>query len=57
MKSSITVDVTKLPEVLWAVRKEFAAALREEAADEQHPHTARRLNEIAAKFEVGQCSN
>lgn len=48
-----TVDITKFPEALFAMRKQMAALLRSEAETEADPRIARRLIEIANMFEVG----
>lgn len=52
-KGSITVDVSKLPEVIFLVRHEFAEALRRRLELETDPRVRACLREIAAEFEVG----
>lgn len=56
MKTHLTLEVSGMPEVLAAIRKEFADMLRERAKHEEIPHTARTLIELAAAFEAGQKS-
>jgi hypothetical protein len=51
--SKFTIEITKFPEALWAMRKELAGLLRSEADAEADPRIARRLREIAATFEAG----
>lgn len=50
---NITVDIAKLPEVLAGLRREMANALRREAEGEP-PFVQRKLEAIAASFEVGE---
>ncbi len=49
----ITIDMTKWPEALFAIRKEMAKLLRDEAETESDPRFARRLRELADVFEAG----
>ena len=50
--SIITVDIKNMPEVIWAVRREMAKILREEADDEMHRYFARKLRSLANRFEA-----
>lgn len=52
--ADLSVDVSKLPDVVWAIRREMANFLRREAEVEAIPLVARRLRELAAQFETGQ---
>ena len=47
------IDVRRVPEVLFEMRRSLADMVREVAQDEE-PAVAARLREIAALFEVGQ---
>lgn len=49
----LTIDVMNMPELIFHIRMEFAGVLREEADSEADPRIARRLREIAARFETG----
>lgn len=49
----MSVNVRNLPEVIFAIRKEFADVLRVHAGSESNPETARRFREAAAEFEAG----
>lgn len=51
--SVIEVSLAGLPDVLWALRREMAQVLREQAEDEVSGYVKGRLQEIAAAFEVG----
>lgn len=46
------IEVSGMPEVLAAMRREFAR-LVEQAAVGEEPAVARRLREVAAAFECG----
>jgi PHD/YefM family antitoxin component YafN of YafNO toxin-antitoxin module len=50
----ITLDLINWPEGLAMVRSELAKMLREEADSDADPRIARKLREIAARFEAGQ---
>lgn len=50
----LVVDVRGMPEVIWQVRHACAQALRQEAEAEANPAVARRLLELADRFEAGQ---
>lgn len=49
----ITVDLEKMPDLLWHMRNELAAMLREQADAEASGYVADRLREIAAAFSAG----
>lgn len=53
MKSrKVIIELTKVPEVLSALRNEMGQLLRQMAADEES-RVAERLREVAALFETG----
>lgn len=52
--ANLTIDVTGMPDVIWAVRRELAKLLREEAEAEISNTVAAKLREIADRFEAGQ---
>lgn len=52
----ISVNVRNLPEVLFAIRKEFADVLRGQAGAETNPVVARRFREVADEFEAGMAA-
>ena len=52
--AQLSVDFSKLPDVIWMVRRELANLLRKEAETEASPLVAKRLRELAARFETGQ---
>lgn len=54
MDATIRLDVRGIPELVWSLRAEMAAMLREEADGEADPRVARRLAAVAAAFEAGQ---
>ena len=41
------------PELVWATRAALADVMREVAESEADPRVARRLTEIATRFEIG----
>ena len=47
------IDLHAMPELIWACRRELANVLRREAEAEANPIVARRLREIADRFEAG----
>lgn len=49
--ADVNIRVADLPEVLWDLRKQLANILRDAARNEDK-HTAKRLEDIAAAFEV-----
>jgi hypothetical protein len=49
----LTLHLADMPDVLFDIRRRFAAMLRREAAVEAHPFTKRRLLALAADWEVG----
>lgn len=49
----LTIDLRGWPEVIWAIRREMAHVLREEADGEINPAVSRKLRELAAAFEAG----
>lgn len=50
----LTVDVKNVPEIVHALCVRMSNLLREEAEAESDPRVARKLREIAARFEAGQ---
>jgi hypothetical protein len=56
MNIKATINVERWPEALFAMRRALANLIREIAHDESS-QVAKRLNEIADVFEVGQHEN
>lgn len=52
--SQLTIDVKNMPELIHALLVRMSNLLREEAESESDPRVARKLLEIAARFEAGQ---
>lgn len=50
--AKITLEISGLPEVIQALRRQLAQILRNEA-DGEPDHVARKLNRIADDFETG----
>lgn len=48
----VELSITGMPEVIWAIRREMADLLRQQAADET-PDVKRRMREVADVFEAG----
>lgn len=49
-----TFSLKDMPDVLWALRHEMAAMLRDGASSEADPRVVRRLLDYATAFECGQ---
>lgn len=52
--AKLTFDIKNMPEVIWAMRREMAKILREEAAAEASNAVATKMRNIADRFEAGQ---
>jgi hypothetical protein len=52
--ADLSVDFSKLPDMIWAIRHEMANFLRREADAEASPSVSERLRVLAAQFETGQ---
>ncbi len=53
-KGGITISVRDMPDLIWRLRHELAAILRDEAATEANPKFKVRLEQIATAYEAGQ---
>lgn len=51
---TVNVDVSQIPEVVHGLIATLAKILRDEADADGNPEVARKLREIAARFEAGQ---
>jgi hypothetical protein len=49
----VTINVEKMPDVIWQLRKEMATMLRREAESEADPRVSRKLERVAMAFEAG----
>lgn len=52
----VTLNVERMPEMIWAARREMAQMLREVAQAESDPRVTRKLHEVADAYEAGQRS-
>lgn len=53
MRKNIRLSVYKMPELMFELRQQMTALLKAEAGKESNPEFAKKLRELAAKYEIG----